>query len=48
MTTKICTGCGKEKDAESDFSWSIHGIKRHSKCKVCHLANTAGKQIPPP
>jgi hypothetical protein len=36
MTIKICTGCGEPKDAENDFSWSIRGIKRHSKCKVCH------------
>jgi hypothetical protein len=35
MTIKLCTGCQKPKDAEADFSWSISGIKRHSKCKVC-------------
>lgn len=35
MTTKICTKCGFEKDAESDFSWSIKEIKRHSACKSC-------------
>ena len=36
MTTKICTKCGLEKDAEADFSWSLRGIKRHSRCKSCH------------
>ena len=36
MTTKICTKCGEEKDAEADFSWSLRGIKRHSRCKTCH------------
>ena len=34
MPTKICTKCGKEKDL-SEFSWSIRGIKRHSRCKNC-------------
>ena len=34
MTTKVCTGCLQEKDIE-EFSWSIHGIKRHPRCKVC-------------
>jgi hypothetical protein len=35
MTTRICTKCGLEKDIE-EFSWSIHGVKRHSRCKSCH------------
>jgi hypothetical protein len=35
MTTRICTKCGKEKDI-IEFSWSIRGIKRHSRCKACH------------
>lgn len=35
MMTKICTKCGEEKDI-SEFSWSIRGIKRHSRCKKCH------------
>jgi hypothetical protein len=34
MTTKVCTGCGLEKDI-SEFSWSIHGIKMHPRCKSC-------------
>src|SRR5690242_19313661 len=37
MTTRICTKCGEEKDIE-EFSWSIRGIKRHSRCKKCHAA----------
>lgn len=35
MTTKLCTKCGEVKDIE-EFSWSIRGIKRHSRCKKCH------------
>jgi hypothetical protein len=35
MTTKLCTKCGIEKDI-SEFSWSIRGVKRHSRCKSCH------------
>ncbi len=35
MTTRFCTKCGREKDI-SEFSWSIRGIKRHSRCKACH------------
>jgi hypothetical protein len=34
MATKICTKCGEEKDI-SQFSWSIRGIKRHSRCHSC-------------
>ena len=34
MTTKICTKCGLPKDI-SEYSWSIHGIKRHSACNEC-------------
>lgn len=35
MSTRLCTKCGLEKDIE-EFSWSIRGIKRHSRCKSCH------------
>ena len=35
MTTKICPGCNQPRDAEADFSWSIRGIKRHSRCNTC-------------
>ena len=35
MTTRLCTKCCKEKDI-SEFSWSIRGVKRHSRCKSCH------------
>jgi hypothetical protein len=31
MSTRVCTKCGKEKD-ESEFSWSIRAVKRHSAC----------------
>ncbi len=31
---KFCTKCGLPKD-ESEFSWSIRGIKRHSSCNSC-------------
>jgi hypothetical protein len=41
MKSKICTKCGKEKDAEADFSWSLRGIKRHSRCKSCHAEERA-------
>jgi hypothetical protein len=34
METKVCTGCGEEKDI-NEFSWSIAGIKRHARCKRC-------------
>ena len=37
MTAKTCTKCGLEKDI-SEFSWSIRGVKRHSRCKSCHAA----------
>ena len=37
MPTRICTKCGEEKDI-SEFSWSIRGVKRHSRCKKCHAA----------
>src|SRR5690349_19742083 len=40
MTTKVCTKCGLEKDI-SEFSWSIRGIKRHSRCKKCHAEERA-------
>lgn len=35
MPTGICTKCGLEKDIH-EFSWSIRGVKRHSRCKSCH------------
>ena len=31
---KVCTKCKTAKD-ESEFSWSIRGIKRHSRCNSC-------------
>jgi hypothetical protein len=36
MTTRFCSKCGQEKDI-SDFSWSIKGVKRHSRCKSCRV-----------
>lgn len=33
---KTCTKCGERKP-NSDFSWSIPGIKRHSRCKPCRV-----------
>jgi hypothetical protein len=41
MTIKICTKCKEPKDADADFSWSIRGIKRHSRCKSCHAEERA-------
>jgi len=35
MPTRLCTKCGKSKGIE-EFSWSIRGVKRHSRCKSCH------------
>jgi hypothetical protein len=34
MTTKRCSKCGEEHDI-SKYTWSIRGIKRHSKCPKC-------------
>ena len=34
MATRVCTKCGIEQDL-GNFSWSIPGIKRHSRCKTC-------------
>lgn len=34
MSTRVCTKCGIEKDLE-EFSWSIRGVKRHSRCRAC-------------
>lgn len=31
---KRCTKCGAEKN-ESEFAWSIRGVKRHSACNPC-------------
>ena len=31
---KNCSKCGLPKD-ESEFSWSIRGVKRHSACNSC-------------
>jgi hypothetical protein len=33
---KVRTKCGKEKD-ESEFSWSVRGVKRHSACNSCRV-----------
>ncbi|HLO34293.1 MAG TPA: hypothetical protein VK249_34430 [Anaerolineales bacterium] len=41
MTTKICPGCGEVRDAEADFTWSIKGIKRQSRCNVCRAIEQA-------
>ena len=34
--TKVCTGCGQERDVEHDFSWKYkeRGI-RNTRCKYC-------------
>ena len=34
---KTCSKCGLAKE-ESEFSWSIRGVKRHSACKPCRVA----------
>ena len=34
MTIRVCTKCGAEKDI-NEFSWSIKGVKRHSRCHSC-------------
>jgi len=34
MTAKPCTKCGEVKDI-NEFSWSIRGVKRHSRCNAC-------------
>ena len=34
MSVKNCSKCGLPKD-ESEFSWSIRGIKKHSSCNTC-------------
>lgn len=34
---KTCSKCGLSKD-ESEFSWSIRGLKKHSVCKPCRAA----------
>ncbi len=34
MSLRTCSKCGQIKD-ESEFSWSIKGIKKHSICKPC-------------
>ena len=31
---KVCTKCGLPKD-ESEYSWSIRNIKKHSSCNSC-------------
>lgn len=41
MPTKICTKCCLEKDI-AEFSWSIRGVKRHSRCKSCHAEERSG------
>jgi hypothetical protein len=32
---KVCSKCGKERDAEQDFNWKIKGQKRQAQCKFC-------------
>jgi hypothetical protein len=34
MTDKACSQCGDVYD-ESQYPWSIRGVKRHSKCPKC-------------
>jgi hypothetical protein len=34
VAMKNCTKCGLPKN-ESEFSWSIRGVKRHSSCNSC-------------
>jgi hypothetical protein len=34
---KTCSKCGLPKD-ESEFSWSIRGVKKHSACNECRAA----------
>jgi hypothetical protein len=41
MATRFCTKCGLEK-AESEFTWSIRGIKRHSSCNTCRAKAQSG------
>lgn len=38
---KTCTKCGLPKD-ESEFSWSILGVKKHSSCKRCRADERMG------
>jgi hypothetical protein len=34
---KKCSKCGSSK-AESEFSWSIRGVKKHSACNSCRAS----------
>ena len=34
---KVCTKCGLPKD-DTEYSWSIRGIKKHSRCNSCRAA----------
>jgi len=34
MSTRNCSKCGLPKD-ESEFTWSIAGVKKHSSCNAC-------------
>ena len=34
VATRICTKCGLPKD-DSEYTWSIRGIKKHSSCNSC-------------
>ena len=34
---KVCSKCGQVKD-ESEYSWSIRGVKRHSACNQCRAS----------
>jgi hypothetical protein len=34
---KVCSKCGQAKD-ESEYSWNIRGVKRHSACNSCRVS----------
>ncbi len=38
---RVCTKCGLSKD-DSEYSWSIKGVKRHSSCKSCRAKERKG------
>jgi hypothetical protein len=35
---KVCSKCGLPKD-DSEYTWSIRGIKKHSACNACRAAD---------
>jgi hypothetical protein len=37
---KTCSKCGQVKD-ESEFSWNIRGVKKHSACNPCRALEQA-------